>query len=155
MATFILKLWSNIYSKMLIFWKNRQKLIFFVKNAWKSVFLRFSQKVSILSCMLLHNNNIDMTITNILHNQKSLYDHQGLRNRNSDTLLHWKILNRLGPSSEFQTSNCVSWISQLFRTNLVSSLTGIIDAFSNEIDVAKIILIGNQGIYVCGSFCLD
>jgi hypothetical protein len=38
----------------------------------------------------------------------------------------------------------------------VSSLTGIIDAFSNEIDVAKIILIGNQGIYVHdGSFRLD
>jgi hypothetical protein len=66
------------------------------------------------------------------------------------------MLNRLGPSSEFQTLNCVSGISQLFRTNSVSSLTGIIDAFSNETDVAKIILIGNQGIYyVYGSFCLD
>ena len=118
-------------------------------------FLRFSQKVSILSCMLLHNININMTITNILLYQKSLFAHKGLRNNNSDTLLHRKMLNRLGPSSEFQTLNCVSWISQLFRTNLVSSFTGIIDAFSNEIDVAKIILIGNQGIYVHGSFCLD
>jgi hypothetical protein len=58
--------------------------------------------------MLLHNININMAFTNILHHQKSLYDHQELRYKNSDTLLHWKTLNGPGPSSEFQTLNHVS-----------------------------------------------
>ena len=103
----------------------------------KISFLRFSQKVSILSYMLLHNININMAFTNNLHHQKSLYDHQGLRYKNSDTLLHWKTLNGPGPSSEFQTLNHVSWILQLFRTTLALFLTGIIDAISKEIDYFK------------------
>jgi hypothetical protein len=34
--------------------------------------------------MLLHNSNINMAIPNIFHCQKSLLDHQGAVNMNSD-----------------------------------------------------------------------
>ena len=51
----------------------------------KISFLRFPQKVSILKYMLLHNSYINMAIPHMFHHQKSLLDHQGAVNMNSDS----------------------------------------------------------------------
>ena len=52
----------------------------------KNGFWQFPQKLSLLEYMLLHKSYINMAIVNILHYQSSLYDHQGPRNMNIDTL---------------------------------------------------------------------
>jgi hypothetical protein len=49
-------------------------------------FWQFPKTLSILEYMLPHKSYINMAIVNILHLQSSLYDHQGSRNMNIDTL---------------------------------------------------------------------
>jgi hypothetical protein len=56
----------------------------------KIIFWQFPRKASILKYMLLHNSYIIMVIAKILHNLKSLYDHQGPRNKIFDTLKRYK-----------------------------------------------------------------
>ena len=78
-----------------------------VKNSFlplrhaKISFWRFSQKVSNLEYMLLHNSYINMAIANILRYGKSLYDHQGPRTR---ILTPRKPLNGCGTFSRVPTS---------------------------------------------------
>ena len=68
----------------------------------KISFWRFSQKVSILRYMLLHNITINMVIANILHHQESLYDYQGPRNINYDTLITHKWAWPIFKGSNFE-----------------------------------------------------
>jgi hypothetical protein len=45
--------------------------------------------------MLLHNSYVNVAITHVLHYQKSLFEHKGLRNINSDS---WKTPNLALPT---------------------------------------------------------
>ena len=62
---------------MLTFCENRKKLVFGPRTAKIFSFWRFSQKLSILEYMLLHNSYINVAIAHILVCLKRLYDHQG------------------------------------------------------------------------------
>jgi hypothetical protein len=58
------------------FLRKSQKTDFQAFFCEKTSFWRFSQIISILEYMLLHNININVAIAVILLGQKSLYDHQ-------------------------------------------------------------------------------
>ena len=118
----------------------------------KNGFWQFPQKLSILEYMLLHNSYINMAIVNILHYQSSLYDHQGPRNLNFDTLKTHEWAWPIFESSNMEFGHKI--FSQLFRTTLRSILCGIIDAILNKRVEAKIVWIPNQvKIAFFSNFC--
>ena len=83
-----------------------------------------------------------MVIVNILHYQSSLYDHQGPRNMNIDTLKTHEWAWPIFESSNMEFGQKI--FSRLFRTTLRSILCRIIDAILNERVEAKIVWIPNQ-----------
>ena len=85
----------------------------------KNGFWQFPQKLSILEYMLLHKSNINMAIVNILHYQSSLYDHQGPRNMNIDTLKTHEWAWPIFESSNMEFGHKI--FSQLFRASKVIS----------------------------------
>ena len=91
--------------------------------------------------MLLHNTKINVGIANILHYQKSLYGHQGLRNINSLSLKNprwaWPIFK--GSHYEFG----LILFSQLLSTIGRSIWYKSIDSIFNAKEEVKIIWIEN------------
>ena len=118
----------------------------------KISFWQFPQKLSILEYMLLHDSYMNMAIVNILHYQSSLYDHQGPRNMNIDTLKTHEWAWPIFESSNMEFGHKI--FSRLFRTTLRSILCRIIDAILNERVEAKIVWIPNQAkIAFFSNFC--
>ena len=87
--------YEAIYTLKCLLFEKFAKNWFFASCGVKISFSRFSQEISILECMLLHNSYMNMAITHILHYQKSLFEHKGLRNINSDS---WKTPNLAWPT---------------------------------------------------------
>jgi hypothetical protein len=120
-----------------------RKTNFGAKNQFLAIY-QFPLEVSILEYMLPHNSYMNMAIVNILHYQSSLYDHQGPRDTNFDTLKTnewaWPIFE--GSNMEFEFGHKI--FSQLFGTTNRSILCRIINGTTSDKVEVKIIWVQNE-----------